>query len=147
MLRKVVGVGRKRGIDCDGETIIEDWVSWVQRATKVVEKVRKSRGLPEWVEEIARRKFRWAGHVARRQDGRWNRVLLDWAAPGYRGQVRPVTRWRDSINKFFHGTARISIEDRSSISQAQNCEQWKLLEEDYVTTCVKRPPNSGRGGM
>ena len=47
------------------------------RATEEAEKSAREYGCPDLVEEITRRKYRWAGHVARRADGRWTKEVLD----------------------------------------------------------------------
>ena len=46
-------------------------------------------------------KWRWAGHVARMNDNRWTKRLIDWH-PYYEKQSRkkPNTRWKDKIEKF-----------------------------------------------
>ena len=44
--------------------------------------------------------WRWAGHVARREDNRWNKRLTDWTPrEGKRDRIRPDRRWRDEIEK------------------------------------------------
>ena len=84
MLRKIVGIQRKK-ISCTaGELIdpsgteLEPWVDWfIIRATRAAESIHYEMGGKDWVEEQRRRKWQWAGHIARRTDGRWGRVLLD----------------------------------------------------------------------
>ncbi|CAH2226361.1 jg8236 [Pararge aegeria aegeria] len=45
-------------------------------------------------------KWNWAGHICRREDGRWSRVILDWQPrTGHRSIGRPPARWRDDIVK------------------------------------------------
>ena len=36
----------------------------MRRSTREAEAVQQQHNVKDWVEEIARRKFRWAGHVA-----------------------------------------------------------------------------------
>ena len=78
MLRQIVGVRR---IVSD-EKGLEDWLPWFKRATHAAEHERVHHNVPDWVEEVSRRKFRWAGHVARRTDARWTRVFLEWSVAG-----------------------------------------------------------------
>ena len=92
MLRLVVGVRRRLEANQDGELILEDWVPWIKCATREAEKMGKMHGIPDGIEEISRRKFRWAGHVARRDDGRWTRVFLDLSLCGYKLHGRPASK-------------------------------------------------------
>ncbi|KAI8439116.1 hypothetical protein MSG28_012974 [Choristoneura fumiferana] len=47
-----------------------------------------------------REKWQWAGHIARRTDGRWGRKLLEWRPRiGKRSVGRPPTRWTDDLVK------------------------------------------------
>ena len=135
MLRSVVGVKRKVVIGTDGEKNLEDWVSWIMRSTRTAVKVSREHGVRNWVEEISRRKFQWAGHVARRTDGRWTKVMLDWSLTGCRAQARPLTRWCDSLSKFFTGTAGRPVGGSSWIAAAQDRDYWKQMEDDYIEFC------------
>ena len=100
MLRSIVG-SRRKTTNLEGETVLEEWLPWFRRATKEAEKARRDHHIADWVDEVARRKFQWAGHVARRTDGRWSQFLLQWAVFGSRQQGRPRTRWTDSLVLWF----------------------------------------------
>ena len=53
-----------------------------------------------WCAEAAVRKWRWAGHIARRDGGRWSKKLLMLTSPDVmRGRGRPRARWSDSVQK------------------------------------------------
>ncbi|CAH2235105.1 jg7514 [Pararge aegeria aegeria] len=44
-------------------------------------------------------KWQWAGHIARRTDGRWGLKVLEWRPrTGKRSVGRPQTRWTDDIS-------------------------------------------------
>ncbi|CAG9135919.1 unnamed protein product [Plutella xylostella] len=56
------------------------------------------------VEDVGRRitklKWRWAGHLARREDGRWTKAVSEWwPREGRRLVGRPPTRWSDDIRR------------------------------------------------
>ena len=128
MLRQIVGVRRV----VSEERVLEDWLPWFRHATHVAEEARVNHNVPDWVDEVSRRKFRWAGHVARRTDERWTRVfLLQWYVAGCRCQGRPQARWCDSINRFFGGGSD------SWIQKAQDRLFWKQKEDDYVYFCAR----------
>eukprot|EP00973_Karenia_brevis_P054219 7532458-Karenia_brevis.AAC.1 len=69
MLRQVLGVKRRVFVDQSGERITESWQDWMMRSADEVHQAMATYNVPEWVDEAFRRKFRWAGHVARRFDG------------------------------------------------------------------------------
>ena len=79
----------------------EDWLDWIRRATSIAEACLKRAGIDDWVAAQRRRKFKWAGHVARRTDGRWGTLILDWTPSGTRRVGRPKKRWTDSLVEYF----------------------------------------------
>jgi hypothetical protein len=80
----------------------EEWVDWIRRATSIAEASLKRAGIDDWVVAQRRRKFKWAGHVARRTDGRWGTLILDWTPhAGSRRVGRPRNRWTDSLVQYF----------------------------------------------
>ena len=92
----------------------------------------------DWVEEQRRRKWRWAGHIARRTDGRWTKWMLSWQpGRGQRGQGRPVTRWEDALVEFMRGRGRwVDVaQDR------KGSKGWQALEEEFVTATRKQRPD------
>ena len=70
MLRQILGTRRNM---VGGQ--LEEWVDWIIRATEVAEQAMRAFEVPDWVDEVQKRRFRWAGHVARRNDGRWTREV------------------------------------------------------------------------
>jgi len=85
---------------------LEPWHDWIKRATDKIEGYSKRWGIDDWVHKARKRIFEWAGHVARREDGRWSTAMLDWhpnRGPRSqeerqgRKQARPTTRWEDSL--------------------------------------------------
>eukprot|EP00973_Karenia_brevis_P050564 7019286-Karenia_brevis.AAC.1 len=78
MLRQVLGVRRRIYEDSNGVCQSESWVDWLQRSAEECKKAMDAYNVVNWAEEAYKRKFRWAGHVARRADGRWTRKVLQW---------------------------------------------------------------------
>ena len=118
----------------------ETYVEWIIRATDIAEEACVHYNVPDWIEEVHRRVFQWAGHTARRTDGRWTREVLQWSVEGKRKRGHPVTRWSDSINRFFVQVLeyrRQTVQKRNSfwMSIAEDRDTWKDLEEDYIK-CV-----------
>ena len=109
---------------------LKDWVEWMKRATRFAEDAYFNLGGKDWVEEQRRRKWQWAGHIARRTDGRWGRVVFDWSPGGYRHRGRPQARWTDSLAQFFKEQIREHIPDKYWMYQALDKDIWKILEKD-----------------
>ena len=111
----------------DVEKQKETWVEWMVRTAGLVDGALQRAKVPDWVEEQKRRKWRWAGHVARREDGRWSRRLMDWVpTKGGRRIGRPAVRWEDDLNKFGRAIGadwRMLAQDRGS---------WDAEEDHYV---------------
>ena len=109
----------------------ESFVEWIQRTTAEAESVMNKLHLADWVHEQRRRKFRWAGHVARREDGRRSTTVLDWTPEGCRNRGHPTTRWEDELVSF----AKCFFDDGSAVDWRPISEDrttWKLLEEDFA---------------
>ena len=124
----------------DGQ--LEEWVDWIIRATEVAEQAMRAFEVPDWVDEVQKRRFRWAGHVARRNDGRWTREVLTWSIEGSRSRGRPLTRWTDSLRDFFASIRATSDEESHDnafwMIIAEDRSTWQALENQYVDF-VKTP--------
>ena len=82
----------------DGET----WVQWIQRSTGIVDNQLKKASIDDWIVAQRKRKWRLAGHTARRDDGRWSEVALSWEPSwGRRSRGHPVKRWTQDLDDFF----------------------------------------------
>ena len=104
------------------------------RATRECEAMMQEHCVPDFVQEVHRRKFRWAGQVARRQDGRWTREVLTWSLDGKRPRKRPLTRWTHSLQKFastLHGDESFGSNE-CWMALAQDEDVWRSLETDYI---------------
>lgn len=123
--------GEERSDDDSAEDIYgESWVDWIRRATNIAEEHLKNTRLEDWVCGQRKRLFRWAGHVARRSDGRWSYRLLGWRPIGGKRTVgHPRRRWADVLNEHFakeHG-----LEPGSWELIAQDRATWASLEYDF----------------
>lgn len=86
--------------------------------------IRQRTGVIDVIEKITTLKWNWAGHVARRTDGRWSKKLLEWRPrhEAYRSRGRPPTRWTDDIRKICGNW----------IQMAQDRAEWQNKREAYV---------------
>ena len=88
--------------------------TWIREQTKV----------RDIIEIIKEQKWRWAGHIARREDDRWTKRLVEWIPRGHkRSRKRPDKRWRDEIVEFAGKTWHRKAQSRSS---------WKELGKAFV---------------
>ncbi len=74
-----------------------------------------------WDTELKKLKFKYAGHLAREETKKWNRVAIDWITydQKYR-KGRPATRWVDEIIK--------KVVPRW-VNMAQHKKGWKWVAE------------------
>ena len=80
----------------------EPWVDCMIRSASRVDEFSAWLGLEDWACAHRRRKWIWAGRLARRSDDRWSQRILDWQPIGGlgRGQGRPKLRWEDELSEF-----------------------------------------------
>ena len=133
-MRQIIGFRRHTS---NGE--LEEWVDWMIRTAHECEDVMREHGVPNWVEEVHRRKFRWAGRVARCEDKRWTREVMTWCLDGRRPRKRPLTRWSDSLRHFFERLLGNNDGDKNTwMILAKDDEAWRSLEDDYVNFILGR---------
>ena len=110
----------------------ETWVEWIRRCTRVVEEQLGRASIDDWVVTQRRRKWRLAGHTARRDDNRWSETLLGWQPPySNRGCGHPCKRWTSDLDAYFYhidGAPRWVWK-----AVALNRERWQALEERFVS--------------
>ena len=155
MLRKMLGSGRRPAANTDGdssedigedsdvdeiganmEAELEPWTEWVQRTTHSAEEAARLTGVRDWVVEQSRRKWIWAGHVARRTDQRWTKVVMDWIPScGSRRAGHPDTRWADGIDSFFRRT--LGMETGIWKEFAQDRANWNSLAVDFANFVIE----------
>ena len=133
MLRLVCQVRRKK-LEDDS---LEPWVDWIKRATHFAEDMLAESGGESWVLAQRRRKWRWAGRVARLDDNRWTKQTLLWEPPaGERRVGRPNRRWADAFASFFDSFDGVSGSDW--YVYAVNAEEWKALEDCFCNAEFQR---------
>ncbi|KAI8435740.1 hypothetical protein MSG28_003982 [Choristoneura fumiferana] len=72
------------------------WVSLRDRIRN--EEIRRRTRVTDIAKRISSLKWQWAGHIARRADGRWGRKVLEWRPRiGKRSVGLPPTRWTDDL--------------------------------------------------
>ena len=111
--RKTLAISEKDEVETDTEVeepteeleeTLESWTDWIRRTTHTAEYHLLHAGAEDCVEGQRRRKWRWAGHVARRQDRRWSSLMLAWQPEGRKSRLgRPKCRWRDEFDGVFEG--------------------------------------------
>ncbi|CAH2267236.1 jg14707 [Pararge aegeria aegeria] len=86
--------------------------------------IRNRTGITDIVQRAAALKWNWAGHICRREDGRWSRVILDWQPrTGHRSIGRPPARWRDDI---------VKAVGKNWMQLTSNRPRWRANEEALV---------------
>jgi hypothetical protein len=157
MLRKILGLGRKRtscapqaADDTDGREVgssdsddsetdddaneelevveEETWIEWIVRVTDIAENEARKAKITDWVQEQRKRKWRWAGHVMRRTDGRWSRKVLEWIPEAGRRRVgHPVKRWEDCIQAYLREAGFESWAEKAADRDA-----WEKMRHGFA---------------
>ena len=131
MLRKIV---------CTGRGPAEEWISWIRRATHKALDLASQTGVRKWTTFHGSKKWRWAGHVARRgvdtwlykvttwRDSTWQKHAMDMGgARELRPAGRPSTRWEDPVRTY---CARHDLQNWTDL--AANREQWEAHAESFA---------------
>ncbi|CAH2231959.1 jg4020 [Pararge aegeria aegeria] len=88
------------------------------------EEIRRRTRVTDIAQRVAKLKWQWAGHIARRTDGRWGLKVLEWRPrTGKRSVGRPQTRWTDYIRRVAGSRWRQAAQDRAL---------WNSLQKTYV---------------
>ena len=97
------------------------------RTARLAEGMLSRAKVADWVQEQRRKKWRWAGHVARRTDLRWAYRMLGWEPSwGERSVGRPAIRWEDRLEGF----ARSVGKNWRTVAMDRN--QWQQMEQQFV---------------
>ena len=69
--------------------------------------------------------------MARQKDNRWTVKALTWTPDnGFRMRGRPIKRWHEELDTFFHH--KLGHAKGYWTTAAQDRHFWKSLEEDFV---------------
>ena len=79
---------------------------------------------PNIVRVIKSRRFRWAGHAARVEEGRSAIKILTGKPTGKRPLGRPRRRWEDNIRM---NLEEIDINAGNWVDSAQDMNYWRAL--------------------
>ena len=123
MLRMMLGRRRKPE---------EDYVTWIQNATREAEDVMRKHGVADWVEAQRRRLWLWAGKVANFEDGRWSHEVLFMTLDGQRRHRRPPARWIDPMITFLENLLGKKVGEMDLVTLAKRKEFWQEVSEDFV---------------
>ena len=107
------------------ERAMERIMVGVTRRDKVRnEDLRKKTNARDIIQEIKTKKWRWAGHLARRKDNRWTHNITNWTPiTQTRRRGRQSRRWMDDI-KEFGGVTWMRL--------AQDRRRWNGDEEAFL---------------
>ena len=104
-------------------------MDWIKRSTSITEDIARAQGIRDWVDEQRLRKWKLAGHIARRKDGPWSTQLITWIpVHGRRNVGRPLKKWNDELKEFIQNI----FQDDYWWDVAQDRATWLLLQEDFV---------------
>lgn len=89
--------------------------------------IRQKTKVTDIIERAAHLKWQWAGHVARQNNSKWTKKLIQWRPRETRRSIgRPPKRWLDDVKKTASTYWQQTAQDRNA---------WKGLEEAH---CVQQ---------
>ena len=95
-----------------------------KRDRKTLLWIRSQTKITDIISEVIKKKWKWAGHLARTTDNRWTKRLTEWRPwLGSRHQGRQQIRWCDDITGYV-GVKWMSI--------AQDRPRWSKLGEAFA---------------
>ena len=135
MLRAIISEARRSKIasedsskamseEFDDDEELENWVQWIRRVTHEAPESMKKVDKNDWVNEQRRRVWRWAGHVARRTDGRLTSKVVMWTPSGQCIKGRPQRRWEDALVSF----AVAQLGEAAWHHVAKDRNRWRAFE-------------------
>jgi hypothetical protein len=91
---------------------------------------------PNIVRVIKSRRLRWAGHVARMEDGRSGFKILTGIPTGKRPLGRPRHRWQGNIRMYLE---EIGINAGNWVDLTQDRDYWRALVNVALDLWVPKP--------
>ncbi|CAH2232405.1 jg20998 [Pararge aegeria aegeria] len=99
------------------------------------EEIGRRTRVTDIAQRVAKLKWQWAGHIARRTDGLWGLKVLEWRPrTGKRSVGRPQTRWTDDIRREAGSRWRQAAKDRVLWNSLQKTSSGRQLVE-MMTIC------------
>ena len=93
--------------------------------------IRKKTKVKDIIKLSYQKKWKWAGHLARREDNRWTKRVTEWIPRnGRRSRGRQKKRWYDDIEDQCGKTWMRRAKDR---------KWWRSHEEGYVLKGLQKP--------
>ena len=124
--------------DLKEDDCLESWVHWLQRTARDIDTKLSDLKIDYWDVLLRRRRWKWAGRVARMERDRWPIIASLWdpssmvyraRAAATRAAGRPKTRWEDDISDF---CASETLGTMDWIQLAQDYRLWNSLGEAYA---------------
>ena len=111
--------------------LLEDWVSWIKRATHIADEELQKANVTDWVREQRSRYWDFAGRIASCKDSRRSHAILNWIPEGgFRNVGSPRKRWKDDISAFCSSTSEEYCSEWFVL--AQDAETWNSFKDNFI---------------
>ena len=120
----------------DVEERTESWTDWLKRTTVEATDVLQKVGAEDWVTQLRKRKWLWAGKVCQHSLQRRTSKILRWSPQeGIRSVGHPTTRRWDQLNEFTETVP--GFEDHQGAWQVilQSSEIVEALLQEFLAFC------------
>ncbi|KAI8430300.1 hypothetical protein MSG28_000610 [Choristoneura fumiferana] len=86
--------------------------------------IRRRTRLTDIARVITQRKWKWAGHICRRSDGRWGKAVMEWRPrTGRRNVGRQEMRWTDDL---------VKVAGRCWMRRALDRDEWRAMQDAFT---------------
>ena len=120
-----------RRVCCVRKTAHEDWVEYMKRSTRTIEEIMHKHGLEYWIIGQRRRKWKWAGRVARMSTDRWAKAALLWEpSHGCRRVGRPCMRWEHVLEKYVASFDTVELIPWQLLAESK--ADWHEMEASFI---------------
>lgn len=103
----------------------------LMRNRKRNEWIRHKTGMTDVIHRVKSTKWHWGGHIARIEDERWTKRVLDWEPYQHKRPVeRPPERWDSDIERFLIREQHTRNQNWQQMVNDRN--KWKSLKEAYL---------------
>lgn len=101
-----------------------DMLGFTRPARKTYTWIRKQMKVYNIIKRVKALKWKWAGYMARRTDGRGTKAVIEWIPLDKKHpRKRSKTRWINDLSKYYGPSWQ---------KEAQDCIDWKHAEEAFL---------------
>ena len=121
----------------DENEYLEPWADFMKRTTREAEAKLEDMNIEEWTTTQRRKKWNFAGRVAKQGQDRWSNAAARWnpqitSDRTCRIQGRPKKRWHEDLDEYLQRS--LNNDGISWMNAAKDEELWTHLKDGYISS-------------